>query len=227
MSDQLPPPLVPPGEEGRTGPAWGRPGPTGTRFLETVRAVLLDPNECFSTMRRRGGLGAPLVFGIAGTLAGSLIGALYQLMFASLGSFDNPAFAGDAAVAGLLSGGCIVVMIPFIAVLSMFVGAAIYHVMLMLLGAARQPFETTMRVVAYTMGSTSILQIVPFFGGLLAAVWAIVAHIIGLARAHEISTGTSAAAVLIPIVLCCVIVAFFFAAMLAMFMGAAFTGFQG
>jgi hypothetical protein len=195
------------------------------RFLETVRGVLLDTVVFFRTMRRRGGLASPLTFGVAGTLLGALIGALYQFMFASMsGGLGDVGSARDAAIVGLLSSGCIVVFLPLIAVVAMFVSAAIYHVMLLLLGAARQPFETTMRVVAYSMGSTSVLQIVPVCGGVFAAVWAIVANIIGLARTHEISTGKAAAAVLLPVLACCVIIALFYAALIAVLVGAAVGG---
>jgi hypothetical protein len=178
-------------------------------------------------MHRRGGLAAPLTFGVAGTLLGALVGSLYQLMFASLGGgFADPDVARDAAFVGLLSSGCIVVVLPLVAVLSMFVSAAIYHVMLLLLGSARQPFEATMRVVAYSMGSTSLLQVIPVCGRVFAAVWAIVANIIGLAQTHEISTGKAAAAVLVPILVCCVLTALFYAALLAVLLGAAFGGLQ-
>jgi hypothetical protein len=230
MSDQLPPPLSPPStpasdDAGRAGPVWEHPGPVVPRFLETVRGVLLDTVVFFRTMRRRGGLASPLTFGVAGTLLGALIGALYQFMFASMsGGLGDVGSARDAAIVGLLSSGCIVVFLPLIAVVAMFVSAAIYHVMLLLLGAARQPFETTMRVVAYSMGSTSVLQIVPVCGGVFAAVWAIVANIIGLARTHEISTGRAAAAVLLPVLACCVIIALFYAALIAVLVGAAVGG---
>ena len=230
MSDQLPPPLPAPStpasdDAGRAGPVWEHPGPVVPRFLETVRGVLLDTVVFFRTMRRRGGLASPLTFGVAGTLLGALIGALYQFMFASMsGGLGDVGSARDAAIVGLLSSGCIVVFLPLIAVVAMFVSAAIYHVMLLLLGAARQPFETTMRVVAYSMGSTSVLQIVPVCGGVFAAVWAIVANIIGLARTHEISTGKAAAAVLLPVLACCVIIALFYAALIAVLVGAAVGG---
>jgi hypothetical protein len=113
----------------------------------------------------------------------------------------------------------VVVVVPIVAVLSIFIGSAIYHVMLMLLGAARRPFETTIRVVAYAMGATSLLQIVPVCGGIIAGVWAIVASVIGLAQSHEIPTGKAAAAVLIPIVVCCVLTMLLYAAIFAVIIG--------
>ena len=215
MTDQFQPPQLPP-DPGRTGPVWETSGPLATRFIETVRGVLLNPVVFFRTMRRSGALGPPLIFGIAGTLIGGVIGALYQLMFMTMGGgFGDLTAARDTAFVGLLSSGCIVVVAPVAAILGMFIAAGIYHLMLLLLGGARGTFETTIRVVAYTMGSTSLLQILPMCGSLLAAVWSIVVNIIGLAQAHEVSTGKAAAAVLLPVVACCVVIALAWAATIA------------
>jgi hypothetical protein len=171
-------------------------------------------------MRREGGLGPPLTFGIIGTLLGGLIGALYQVMLsASVGGLVDPSEMREQMFVTAFSSGCVIVVLPLVAVLSIFIGSAVYHVLLMLLGAARRPFETTMRVVAYAMGATSLLQVVPVCGAVIAAVWAIVANIIGLAQSHEISTGKAAAAVLIPILVCCVVSVLFYAAIFALIMG--------
>ena len=236
MSDPSPlppshlPPPPPPGDGGRTGPAWEQPGPVFDRFLETMREVLLNPQVFFRTMRRTGGLGPPLTFGVAGTFIGGVIGALYQLMFMTMGSGFSDAGAeafGESAFAALFSTGCIVVVIPVMAVLGMFIGAGVYHLMLLLLGGARFGFETTMRVVAYSMGATSVLQIVPVCGGFAAAIWAIVANIIGLSQAHEIPIGKAAAAVLLPVVICCVLIGLVYVLAFAAVMGALSGGWQG
>jgi hypothetical protein len=221
MPDQFQPPELPP-DAGRTGPVWETSGPLASRFLETVRGVLLNPVEFYRTMRRHGGLGPPLIFGIAGTLAGGVIGALYQLMFMTMGGgFGDLTVARDTAVVGLLSSGCIVVIVPVVGILSIVIAAGIYHLMLLMLGGAQGTFETTLRVVAYTMGATSLLQILPVCGSFLAAVWSIVVNIIGLAQAHEVSTGNAAAAVLVPILACCVIVGLAWAATMAAILASA------
>ena len=184
--------------------------------------VLLDPSQSFRTMRREGGLGRPLAFGIIGTLAGGIVTAIYQLLFSMMGAgFGGLEAVQEQAIIGLFSTGCFVIVIPLLTVLSMFVAAGIYHLMLLLLGAAARPFETTMRVVAYGTGSTSLLNFVPICGGFIGVIWGIVVAIIGLAQAHEISTGKAAAAVLIPVVACCVLVAIFYATVLALIFGGA------
>lgn len=230
MTDIPPPPFTPPPplppadalppfgepEPLRTGPPWEEPGPLSRRFAETVQGALLQPTEFYRTMRRTGGIGKPVAYGLIGTVLGGLFGAVYQMLMSSL----MPTFGGAEAVRqqafmGMMSAGCVFVVLPFIAVVSMFVAAGIYHVMLLLLGGARFGFETTMRVVAYSSGSTSLIGLVPICGGPIGAVWGIVLNIIGLAQAHEIPTGKAAAAVLIPVVLCCVLGVLFYVAVIA------------
>ena len=115
------------------------------------------------------------------------------------------------------------IALPAIILVVFFIEAGIFHLMLLIVGGARQSFETTARVVAYTSGATAIFQMVPFCGGLIGLVWGIIILILGLAYAHETSTGRAVAAVLLPLVLCClccVLVAVFFAATIAQLTGA-------
>jgi hypothetical protein len=226
MTDSNPPvPPLPPASDARTGPPWEQEGPFFERFATTAYAVLMSPVEFFSTMRRHGGLGAPLIFGIVGSLVGGVATVIYQLLLSMIGAgFGGPDAVREQMFAHLFSTGCVLVVLPFAGVISMFVAALIYHLMLMLLGGARFGFETTMRVTAYTSGAMGLLQLVPFCGSLIAAVWTIVVSIVGLARAHEISTGKAAAAVLLPVAICCVLVILFYAAVIAAILGGAAMG---
>jgi hypothetical protein len=221
----FPPPPPPPSADGRTGPPWEQPGTAFSRFAATTHDVLLAPTAFFRTMRRQGGLGPPLIYGIVGTVAGGIIAGIYQMIFATLGAgLEGPDAAQEQALLSLFSTGCIVVLLPVLAVLSMVVGAAIYHLMLLLFGAARQPFEVTMRVSAYATGATSMLNVVPVCGGLIAAVWAIIVTIIGLTETHEIPMGKAAAAVLVPIVACCVLAILLYASVAALIVGGLVAG---
>jgi hypothetical protein len=226
MTDSIPPiPPLPPADGARSGPPWEQGGPFFERFATTAYAVLMSPAEFFSTMRREGGLGAPVVFGIIGSLVGGVATVVYQLLLSMIGAgFSGPDAVRDQMFVHLFSTGCVLVVLPFAGVISMFVAALIYHVMLMLLGGARFGFETTMRVTAYTSGAMGLLQLIPFCGSLIAGVWTIVVSIIGLSRAHEISTGKAAAAVLLPIAICCVLMIFFYAAVIAAILGGAAMG---
>jgi hypothetical protein len=194
----------PPPVTSRSGPPWEAGGYSVESFLATARQVLLEPSGFFSNMRREGGLGAPLVFGLLGFTLGLVVSAAVQASFSTMPMMGMPSemesLAGSMAFVLAM-----IAMSPFLALFSLFVSSAIYHVMLLLLGGART-FETTFRVVSYSAGSTGLIAIIPFCGGFVSAIWQIVAAIIGLARAHEISTGKAAAAVLLPAVICCVVV---------------------
>lgn len=79
-----------------------------------------------------------------------------------------------------------------------------------------------MRVAAYANGSTALWNLVPVCGGLIGGIWTIVITVIGISRAHEISTGKALAAVLVPVVTCCLL--FAAAVMAAFFAGISLAG---
>lgn len=185
----------------RDGPAWEK----STRVFdlgamyETVRDVLFHPTDTFSKMAREGGLGDPVLFYvILGTVFG-WVGLLWDWLLPSL----SP---------GLAPGGLLVlaVLFPLVLLLSWAVSSAVTHLFLMLVGGAQHGFETTARVVAYASGSTAIFAVVPFCGSFIQMIWALVVWIIGLARAHDTTTGrTLVAVLLLPLFLFCVIFALF------------------
>jgi hypothetical protein len=233
MTDSVPP--LPPDSQAppfdvdpdpsRTGPAWEQPGPFFARFAQTAQAVIVGPTAFFRSMRRAGGVGAPILFGVVGTVVGGVAAAIYQLLLSTMmAGVQGTEAARHEAVLGLFSTGCVVLVLPLGAVLSMFIGSAIYHVMLLLLGGGRRPFETTLRVSAYATGATSLLNLIPICGGIVGGIYAIVAAIIGLAQTHEISTGKAAAAVLLPVVICCGLLILFYGALAALLLGGVLAG---
>ncbi len=204
-----------PGGAGRTGPPWESQPASFDGFVATARGVLMEPGAFFAAMRRLGGLGPPLLFGTIGLSAAMVITAVYQTVFSGLGVPFLGREAEEMAV-GVVALIVWAVVAPIFAVICLFIVSAIYHVLLLLFGGARFPFETTFRVVSYAAGSTGLVHLLPICGSVIGSVWNIVVTIIGLARAHETSSGRAAAAVLVPILVCCVLVVFFFAALIAL-----------
>ena len=201
--------------DGRTGPAWERNGPSVSSFVETVKEIFSSPTTAFRTMRREGGHGRPLLFGIIGITLSSVVSMLFQLVVQfGMGGLAAGAGAGNAGFGGLNPflpagmGVCMIIgtmiIVPLIAVIQLYISAGITHLMLMMLSAARQPYETTLRVVSYTSGTTSLIQMVPICGPYIQIVVHIVYEILGLMEAHEISGGKATAAVLLPFLICCV-----------------------
>ena len=205
---------LPSGDEAlRTGPAWEQRAQLGLfkAIWETVKAVLLDPNQAFATMKRDGGFGAPLGFYMLVATAGVIISLVFNLAFQeSMLSFlpkeaQQQAFPSLAAGAG--SGAIFIVGITVVAVLAMLVGtfvsAGILHLSLMICSGAKQPFETTFRTGCYAIGAGSALALIPLCGSSIGFLWGVVCLCMGLAKTHEINTGRAVCAVLLPLVTCC------------------------
>jgi hypothetical protein len=189
----------------RSGLPWEHRQERGflNAFIETLAMVLTKPDLAFRTMKTEGGLGEPLIYALIGGCVGGIVSLLLSLGLQSMGLF-----AGQrdtfAALAGLGIGSiAFIVLVPVFIVIGLFIGAAIVHLCLMIVGGANKSFETTFRVLAFSHGSTGPLQIIPVCGGLIAGVWALVINCIGLARAHETSTGRAVLAVLLPLIVCC------------------------
>jgi hypothetical protein len=189
----------------RSGLPWEHRQERGfaNAFIETLAMVLTKPDLAFRTMKTEGGLAEPLIYALIGGCVGGIVSLLLSLGLQSMGLF-----AGQrdtfAALAGLGIGSiALVVLVPVFIVIGLFIGSAIVHLCLMIVGGANKSFETTFRVLAFSQGSTGPLQIIPVCGGLIAGVWALVVNCIGLARAHETSTGQAVLAVLLPLLVCC------------------------
>jgi hypothetical protein len=189
----------------RSGLPWEHRQERGflNAFIETLAMVLTKPDLAFRTMKTEGGLSEPLIYALIGGCVGGIVSLLLSLGLQSMGLF-----AGQrdtfAALAGLGIGSiAFIVLVPVFIVIGLFIGAAIVHLCLMIVGGANKSFETTFRVLAFSHGSTGPLQIIPICGGLIAGVWALVINCIGLARAHETSTGRAVLAVFLPLIVCC------------------------
>lgn len=225
------PPILPEGVErtafaagaasGAEGMPWERREEIGwiQAYWQTVKLVLLDPVQAFTNMEQEGGLGSPLLFAVIGSVIGGVARALY-----AQAAFMNPSFASQLdqfppqfrpLIKSLMGAGVglgSIIIFPILAVIGLFIISGINHLCLMLVGGAKRPFETTFRVVCFSLGATSLLAIIPVCGNLISGVWDLIVKVIGLAKAHEIETGRSLAAVLLPLICCC---AFLVAAVVA------------
>ena len=198
----------------RDGPPWEHRERLGVwrALVETVKLVLLQPAQCFASMRRHG-LVSALLFWLLTAGIGMVVGQIYGLAFqgAMLSALKssgaastqfNPMLAMQAAF-GISS----VVLVPVFYGIILFVQAGLTHLMLMALKAANQPFETTFRVMAYGFGATGTLHLIPICGSMVAGLWGLVAICMGLGPAQNTTTGKSVAAVLLPLLVCCIAVA--------------------
>ena len=173
-------------------------------WFDTVSLLITKPGDAFTLMRPEGGLLDPLLFGLIGGCAGSIVSLIIQGLFQSIpgiASGNNPFDFFGFGPWGLII--IYAILMPFLVTIGIFIGSAILHVCLMLVGGANRSFETTFRVACFTSGAANLFSIIPFCGGIIALVYHIVLQIIGVSRAHQTTTGKAALAVFLPIIICC------------------------
>ena len=159
----------------RDGLPWER-GMAEAKFFSTTFKVLFSPHEAFGVMRRKGGVGRPLGYAIAGATFGWAVTAGYLLLLQAItlgiglvrmAQAEQPADEnlgrkiGAAAIVLVIALAISLVATLIGAIISSFVTAGLYHLVLMMLDSADHGFETTYRVVAYCQGATSVLWVIP------------------------------------------------------------------
>jgi hypothetical protein len=175
-------------------------------WLDTVSLLISKPGEAFTMMRPEGGLTDPLLFGLIGGCAGTIVSILFQGLMQSIPAFG----AGNDffRAAGISHWAFILIyaaLSPLLVILGLFIGSAVLHLCLMLVGGANRSFETTFRVVCFAGGAANLFSMIPMCGGLIAAVYNIVLNCIGLSRAHQTTTGKALMAIFLPLIVCCVV----------------------
>ena len=193
-------------------------------YFDTVSVLLMKPTEAFTMMNREGGLTDPLFFALIGMSAGMIASLLFQLGFQSI-----PGVGGQNGLVELFGMGTAIgflALVPLFMVLGIFLGSGFLHLSLMLLGGAKRPFETTFRVFCFSCGAAYLFSIIPFCGGYVTPIYCIVLESLGLARAHEISTGKAVLAVFLPVIVCCGTLAVLFGVLMASSGGDLFKSFH-
>ena len=171
-------------------------------FFETLKLVLLNPAVAFANMKPEGGLVDPLIYAVIGGSVGWVFYFIFSFFIGSLGMLGNRHALGGMLGFGF-GGIFVLIFFPIMLTIGLFIGAGIVHLCLMLVGGAKRSYETTLRVLCYSVGSTYPLMIVPACGGAIASVWCLVAECVGLAKAHETTTGKAVLAVFLPLIVCC------------------------
>jgi hypothetical protein len=154
-------------------------------------------------MRPEGGLMDPLLFGLIGGCAGSIVSILFQGLFQSIPGFASRNNALNMFGLGHWALIITAVLSPLLVLLGLFIGGGILHLCLMLVGGANRSFETTFRVVCFSNGATGLFSMIPMCGWFIALVYNIVLECIGLTRAHQTTTGKAVLAVLLPVIVKC------------------------
>src|SRR5918997_1863266 len=199
------------------GPARGpAPGPGGSpggefnlqdpinSFVDTVRAVVLDPVGFFRGIARRGDFVNPLIFAVICALISALLSGIINLILSPL--FAGPGDTGEALAEGVVGFVGNLIFTPIFVVIVLFIVAAITHLLVMLLVRPQNAgFEATFRVSAYIQ-AVGLISWIPIIGWLVALVWGIVLYILGLREVHSTTTGRAALIALIPIAVILILV---------------------
>ncbi len=183
-------------------------------FLETWKLAALEPARFFRQVRVSQA-GSAVLFGtVAFTIGmwGSLVfrylsanataGFMAQLSRRAGSGLDTSPLLQFMQSMTLASFVGEAVATPLIAVLFIYLNAAMFHLLLLMVRGGGRGFDATLTVVGYAYG-VLILQAVPACGSLIAAVWFVVVSITGLSEAQRSGTGKAAFAVLVPLVLLC------------------------
>ena len=156
----------------------------------TTKMVLFSPGSFFSSMPINAGTKGPLGFGVLTGTLGMLFTVFYQVALAMVGFGFGDEF-GMSGMNGLplswMLGAMVgvVILTPLMAVIGLYIGAAIVHFLLMIVRGSGGGFEATFRVLAY--GSCcQLLNIIPILGGFISGLWGLVITIVGLSRVHNV-----------------------------------------
>ncbi len=184
-------------------------------YVETWRLAALEPVRFFRQVRVSETRSAVL-FGVIALTIGNWVSLAFSYATASAtmgffaqftrrigGHIDTTPliqmFQGFTVASFLAQ----VAATPLIALIGLYVTAAIFHVLLLVVRGGERGFDATLTVVGYASG-IFLIRAVPACGGLIAGIWFMVAAIHGLSEAQRCGSAKSSFAVLMPLVLACV-----------------------
>ena len=178
-------------------------------FVSTVRKVLFDPVGFFRRLPPRGRSLNPVVFALICALISAplaiLAASFDPLMGEDAPSMLDPLIAlvaqpGGSVVAVVVLVLTVLILVPALALLVLYIGAAIYHILVRIfVRPTATDFQATLRVVAYT-SAIDLLTWIPVVG-LLASLYGLYLAFVGIREMHETTTRRALAVISFPIVL--------------------------
>ena len=180
-------------------------------FVDTVRAVVLNPVGFFRGIARRGDFVNPLVFALICALISGILGGIINFLISLAFGGGDPDFGAGGAFAALLAN---IILTPIYWAIVLFIGAALFHLLVLLfVRPSNAGFEATFRAVSYA----SVYQLVswiPLIGWIVGPVWGIILAIFGIREIHATTTGKAVLIVVIPVVVAILFVVFVLAALI-------------
>jgi hypothetical protein len=200
-------PDMEPGEEPGEGSPWEQRDELGLwqGIYQTFVSVLFSPARFFRGMTSGKGIKEPMAFGLLLGSLGYMLSFFWEFLLVSgaIKSLSSDIFSHIPinqlfVIAMFLS--------PLLAILNMFITAAIVHVLMLAFNSGKGGFKGTFRVIAFGQ-ATKVLSIIPFLGVITGWVWNVAVVVNGLKEIHKTSNFKAIAAVFISIVLSCLVLA--------------------
>ncbi len=144
--------------------------------------VITNPVGFYRQMAKSGGYAAPIVFVIVMAIIAGLMVAILSLFGANMS-------------AGMAIGLMAILIIPIMALIGSFIGAAILFVIWKLLGSG-ESFESTYRCVAYSTAIipiTTLLGLMPYLGSIIKLAWSTYLIYVASVEVHNLKAGTAMA----------------------------------
>lgn len=144
--------------------------------------VITNPVGFYRQMDKSGGYAAPIVFVIVMAVIAGLMVAILSLFGANMS-------------AGMAIGLMAILIIPIMALIGSFIGAAILFVIWKLLGS-EEPFESAYRCVAYSTAIipiTALLGLIPYLGSIIKLAWSTYLIYVASVEVHNLKAGTAMA----------------------------------
>jgi hypothetical protein len=176
-------------------------------FIELVKGFILSPTETFQKVRSAD-LGDTLKYYLILVVINTVLTVIVSLVaLSALWSAFNTLLPGLGLGAPTAAGFGIVVfaiLMIFVSVLVLFIGAAWLHLWVYLLGG-RKGYLSTLKAVAYADTPSLLIGWIPF-AGIIGAIWSFILSIIGVRELHEMTTGRAAIAVILAVVILAIII---------------------
>lgn len=175
------------------------PGRPLGSFASVTRDVLLDPGRFFAGIRTHGPLKGPVVYALAcAALLVPLAGSYDVLLAAARGNLQALSGFGVPGLAGaLLAGLAFFVLSPILALVGLYIGAAISQVLVrIVVGAENSGYDATLRVSAYA-SAVALLTWIPLIG-LLAGLWGVWVSANGLRELHRTTAARALVVAAVP-----------------------------
>lgn len=187
---------------------WETPGTGLGGWFSTIGMFFAQPGNAFARVPASRSIARAFVYGAILFFLAQALEALYGFAIAKpMTAFVPPEMkeqmeqqlaASRRWIPWLLVGS------PVIFAAAGLVIGGIAHGLLLMTGGAKGGFVTTFRVYGYAM-TPLLLAAIPVCGGLAGWIWCVVLLVIGLSRAHAVSTGRAVLAVLVPVGAVCLI----------------------